>query len=529
MDVLVAWLWQGAALTAAVAVTLRALPRASAATRHVVWWLLLASVVALPLLHVAWPAPVSSGVGIDEAPSGPTPSVIATSRPDDPAFTSSTGIGATPWVLPSPPDWLAALALGTWLGFVLLSSVRLARGVVHVRRLARGGTPVPEGREARLRLWMDARPTGRRMDLLVSRNVAVPCAVGLGRAAILVPRRMLASLSDEDLDLLVMHERAHLLRYDDWTRLLEALIGGLAGFHPAVAWIRRQIAIERETSCDDFVLKATGDARGYATCLAAAAEMLSGGLRPSHALAPGAWHSRGALERRVRRLIDRRHNAETTPSRAFAVASACALVLASQVLVQTAPIVRFAGEVPDEPARTGAADDPPAQVDLGIIAAPNPPQEPEREVVAFRNPAVVPVSAQAGPDSAGKPLPAAIQREPRSEAADPAADRAPNQAPAASSPPPVPDGTPRDFTGAARTDVELPAPLPVDLGARPASAGVLSASEGTTAPAAGGDRSPWSGVAQAGSNVGTGAKKAGQAVAGFFTRAGVAIGESFTR
>ena len=49
---------------------------------------------------------------------------------------------------------------------------------------------------------------------------------------------------------------------------------------------------------------------------------------------------------------------------------------------------------------------------------------------------------------------------------------------------------------------------------------------GASAPV-GSDRSPWGDVAQAGVNLGVGAKKAGIAVGGFFGRAGKAIGDSF--
>ena len=74
--------------------------------------------------------------------------------------------------------------------------------------------------------------------------------------------------------------------------------------------------------------------------------------------------------------------------------------------------------------------------------------------------------------------------------------------------------------------VELPATLSVDLGVRPTPFGGVSSSD-LERPDRTGERSPWSGVAQAGASVGTGAKKAGVAIGGFFSRAGQAVGNSF--
>ena len=57
MDALAAWLWQGSVVTLAVAAGLRLLPRVSAATRHLAWWLTLCSVLALPVAYAARTSP----------------------------------------------------------------------------------------------------------------------------------------------------------------------------------------------------------------------------------------------------------------------------------------------------------------------------------------------------------------------------------------------------------------------------------------------------------------------------------------
>ena len=323
METLFAWTWQASALALAVAAALRLAPRLSAASRHAIWWVTLACVLIMPAVHLAGRT-MAGGAGPASAAATGAPSLV---------------VG---WSVPAPPDWVVAMALGAWLGTVLLSCVRIVRSVRHVQCLARSSEPLGAERESRLSAWGRERGSGRTMQLRVSGQVAVPCALGLGRAVVLLPRDLVARIDDADLDRLVMHERAHLLRRDDWLRLLEASMSAVFGLHPAVAWIARRIDLERETACDDYVVSVTGDAHRYASCLADAAAAVmqrpdTGGVPR---LAPGALRSRGVLERRVVRIIDRRTRRRAA-SRAVLAACAAGVAGVAAVFASASPMVRF--------------------------------------------------------------------------------------------------------------------------------------------------------------------------------------------
>ena len=51
MTLIVTWLWQGLAIAWITAAAVRAMPRLNAATRHAIWWLALAAVLAIPVAH----------------------------------------------------------------------------------------------------------------------------------------------------------------------------------------------------------------------------------------------------------------------------------------------------------------------------------------------------------------------------------------------------------------------------------------------------------------------------------------------
>ncbi len=79
-------------------------------------------------------------------------------------------------------------------------------------------------------------------------------------------------LSADELNQILLHELAHLRRWDDWTNLAQKVVKALFFFHPAVWWIEKKVSLEREMACDDAVIAETASPRAYAECLTHLAE-----------------------------------------------------------------------------------------------------------------------------------------------------------------------------------------------------------------------------------------------------------------
>jgi hypothetical protein len=107
----------------------------------------------------------------------------------------------------------------------------------------------------------------KSVTITTSESVRVPAAIGLWKRTIILPAWALRELAAEDLNVILLHEFAHLRRGDDWTNLIQKIVGGLFFFHPAVWWIDSRLSVEREMACDDAVLAETANPHGYATCL----------------------------------------------------------------------------------------------------------------------------------------------------------------------------------------------------------------------------------------------------------------------
>ncbi len=333
--------WQGIVLTALVWLVMRDLPRVSAATRLAIWHLTLVVVLLLPVLQriplPKWPV-IRSVSSVSEMRSTASVARVVQSSADVPAAPtlpaasaleagSGTSILSRPVVEFSGHDFPAVLAvLAVALAFFQL--LRLAIGYWVVRRLKRKAVAAD--------LPMPVRHD-RAVNLLVSERIGMPMAVGYRSPAILLPRRLVESLSAEEMHYVLLHESAHLRRNDDWMALAERIIRAIFFFQPAVYWIGRQIERERELACDDWVVAQSGEAKQYASSLARLAEL--GTQRAAPILATGAGR-RKEIFARLETLLDRSRNRVTAVSEPLVLLAGLALLL---LVTQGAPFGRLLG------------------------------------------------------------------------------------------------------------------------------------------------------------------------------------------
>jgi beta-lactamase regulating signal transducer with metallopeptidase domain len=299
------WLWQGLALTLLTALVLHTSRAVNAATRYALWWLTLVAVFTHPLL---------SSLATYIAPSFVN-------------FLTGNGVAEPTlfaFTVPHVPSWVIGLGTIAWLGVIAWNAGRFARAVAGVRELRRSAVPVDPALEQAWPLWREASRTGRRTYVYQSDGAPIPCALGLGRPLVIIPTRLLHSLASHDLDQIIVHEHAHLQRYDDWGRFLQVVIELLVPFHPAVRWIAARLDLEREIASDDWVIAQTGQPTAYARCLTRLAEQVTPATAP--ALTPAALRRRAQMLSRVERLLDPSRNARPRISAWAAIALAFVMV-----------------------------------------------------------------------------------------------------------------------------------------------------------------------------------------------------------
>jgi beta-lactamase regulating signal transducer with metallopeptidase domain/Leucine-rich repeat (LRR) protein len=188
---------------------------------------------------------------------------------------------------------------------------------------------------------IDMTSLGRRVGLRRTVPIATtplvdsPVIWGLWRPRLIMPPGLADRLPHAQLEWVLLHELAHVRRYDLWIALFQRLVQIVYFFHPAVWLANWQIDRQREFACDDAALAATNaKSRDCAAALISVAEWASGASpRPAMALI----HSASLLRRRVLRLVDNRRG-RPSPLSLPSIAFLC--VVATVVL----PRVRAEGE-----------------------------------------------------------------------------------------------------------------------------------------------------------------------------------------
>lgn len=163
---------------------------------------------------------------------------------------------------PGRVQWMS-ISIYAWMTVALLLFSRVLLGLLRVWWIIRTALPVSEStsaiaHDARTRLGID-----RAVRLLASDYVDVPMICGLFRPTILLPTST-ESWEADQLEVVLLHEYAHLKRWDALTLLLTNVVTSLFWFHPQVWFASLTARRECERACDDLVLSSGTKPSDYA-------------------------------------------------------------------------------------------------------------------------------------------------------------------------------------------------------------------------------------------------------------------------
>jgi uncharacterized protein YjbI with pentapeptide repeats/beta-lactamase regulating signal transducer with metallopeptidase domain len=346
LAVIVNSLWQGALIAFVAWVAVRIFSRANAATRYAIWSLALLAMIVVPVLtslsrvSVESPAPPHVKLIVAAPSSQEAPAVPAV--PQQSAAQSRSALSglqgfSVPQLRFTTP--LAVTIFAIWALAAIVVLGRLMVAIVWLERLKRDSLPLDVAYRDQMPQWNAALKDFRDVRLCVSGAIEVPVAIGLFDAMILLPKHLVQSLEPEEIDQIALHELGHLRRNDDWTNALQRVACSLLFFNPAAWLVSRQLDIEREVACDDYVLQATGAARSYAFCLTRIAEVTSWPHRT--VAAPGVFITRRNISIRIERLLRTGRAIGSAISPAIAASVIVALVVVSALVRTMTPSVAY--------------------------------------------------------------------------------------------------------------------------------------------------------------------------------------------
>ena len=305
---------EGVVLAALVWGLLKTVGRRTSSTRFAVWFVVLLTIGALPWMgSLRWGAAAAS--------ADPSKSAILI-----------------------PASWALGIFC-VWAAVALASLGRVSLGLWQLRSLRRSSSLLDATSVDPALQEVLAVSCKRPISLYVSPHVRVPMATGFLRPMIVIPSWALRELSTDELKVVLLHEAAHLQRWDDWTNLTQKVLCALFFFHPVVWWLESKLALEREMACDDLVVAATSSPRAYAECLVSLAEKSLG--RRNFALAQAAVNRMKHTSLRIKQILDRKHSGVTAVWKP-AVGVTATAAMAFLLFVNDAPrLVGFASPVSD--------------------------------------------------------------------------------------------------------------------------------------------------------------------------------------
>ncbi|MEM7084273.1 MAG: M56 family metallopeptidase [Pseudomonadota bacterium] len=397
--------WMAAFMVVSVvAVLVRQLKRANATTRHNIWLIALVSIALMPLLVFA-PKPAPSFVSVlervstsevsrDAGVSSESTHVSPRTERRDVFLDSQTEVTlstpTTRWVDTDRTilRWVLGLVLVVWLFGIAMLVWRLVGDYRATHTLKRQSDAVGDclqHRFMRLCQRLDIAPVPLRYHA----GISAPMTVGVRHLWVAIPMHWRESLDIDVFDQTLTHELGHIARKDPLIHCLQRLVCVLFWVYPAVWYVARQMEVERESACDDWVLAHDGKKSSYATNLLDVAEAV---YTEPRVLAVGCVRSPSQLNRRIRHLLNTSSDHQLHSS--WKTLAATTTVLA--ITVGASAVVWPDARQLSPPAETSAPTAPPSPA-----AAPESLPAPAPTPLGLSSPAaaIVPPSAPAEPPS----------------------------------------------------------------------------------------------------------------------------------
>ena len=238
------------------------LRRKSAAVRGFVWSMAIVGCLIVPLFSFVLPKwelgilPAEAPVSIAQSQLSPKPisSIPITPTPLQPNLV--TDQSGPPLTTLQWTDWMAIV----WAGAGLFLLIRLIVGIGAVWHISARSNNFSRAADQFKSNW------NQQTNVRLSNRIAVPMVWGFLRPVILLPVDA-DQWQTERLRAVLLHELAHIKRWD-WTMQIVAQVTcAVYWFNPFVWFAAHRIRIEAEQACDDQVLNAGYQSTNYAQLL----------------------------------------------------------------------------------------------------------------------------------------------------------------------------------------------------------------------------------------------------------------------
>ncbi|RZT95861.1 TonB-dependent SusC/RagA subfamily outer membrane receptor [Ancylomarina subtilis] len=159
-----------------------------------------------------------------------------------------------------PVDVLFPILLRTWLVGVTLLSLKMVMNYITALRLRKHKAFQLNGKHMALASDLLERfNIKKKVIFRESASIDSPSLIGYFKPVILLPISLISGIPENQLEIIIAHELAHIRRHDYLVQFIQGIIEILFFYHPMVWWLSSVVNTEREHICDDLAVKVCGE------------------------------------------------------------------------------------------------------------------------------------------------------------------------------------------------------------------------------------------------------------------------------
>ena len=191
------------------------------------------------------------------------------------------------------------------IGVILFSFYRFLVFFHLYRMIHTIKEPIDSIWQKRIQVWIKQLNIKQHIQILQSNKIDAPAVYGWIKPVLLVPVSFFAGIDSQCVESIIIHELAHISRYDYLVNMMQTIVEILGFFHPAVWWVSSRIRKEREDCCDDWAVRIIGDKLIYVKSLVQLEET-------RHCPHPLMAANGSELSRRVMRILNHQYSLQSS-------------------------------------------------------------------------------------------------------------------------------------------------------------------------------------------------------------------------
>lgn len=147
-----------------------------------------------------------------------------------------------------------------WFLVFLIKSIQLAGAFRQIHRIRhREADLTVTDWDAHFQALKRVLKIKRTVRLWTSDSLTLPTTIGALKPLVIVPLGLFTRIPADQLEVILLHELAHIKRNDYFINSLQKIIETVYFFNPFLFWISNRIRIERENCCDDLAMRHVKD------------------------------------------------------------------------------------------------------------------------------------------------------------------------------------------------------------------------------------------------------------------------------